>query len=272
VAVSEASAGSRPRRYATAWAVAAPVAALAVLVLLWEVAVRALHVPEFLLPPPSAVGQALVGAPALLLYHSWITTYETVLGFAAAVAIGVPIAALIVLSPNSYRALVPILVMIQAIPKVAVAPILLIWLGAGLDSKVAMAVLIAFFPIIVDTATGLTSANPDLILMARSLGASRWQTLLEIQFPTALPMMFSGLKVAITLAVVGAVIAEFVGAEEGLGYLILHYSARRETAEVLACIILLGVLGIVLFGIVSALERVCVWWKPAAPEGALGVA
>jgi NitT/TauT family transport system permease protein len=240
--------------------------------LFWELTVRALRIPEFLLPPPSAVVWGFAGAPSLLLYNAWVTAYETILGFAAAVAIGVPIATLIVLSPAVYQALAPMLVMVQAIPKVAIAPIILIWLGAGLDSKVAMAVLIAFFPIIVDTATGLTSANPDLILMARSLGARRWQTLWEIQFPTALPMTFSGLKVAITLAVVGAVIGEFVGAEEGLGYLILFYSARRDTAEMLACIILLGLLGILLFAIVAVLERLCVWWKPAAPETALGAA
>jgi NitT/TauT family transport system permease protein len=252
--------------------VVVPAATLGGLLLLWELAVRVLHVPEFLLPPPSAVAQGLTAAPLQFLYHGWITTYETVLGFAAAIVIGVPIAALIVLSPTLYHALAPVLVMIQAIPKVAVAPIILVWLGAGLDSKIAMAVLIAFFPIIVDTATGLTSANPDLILMARSLRASRWQTLMEIQFPTALPMTFSGLKVAVTLALVGAVIGEFVGAEEGLGYLILFYSARQETAEMLACIILLGIIGIVLFSIVAALERLCVWWKPAGPESALGAA
>ena len=257
---------------ATIWDVVVPAATLGCLLLLWEVTVRALHIPQFLLPPPSAVAQALAGAPSQFLYHAWVTTYETVLGFAAAIVIGVPIAALIVLSPTVYQALAPVLVVIQAIPKVAVAPIILIWLGAGLDFKIAMAVLIAFFPIIVDTATGLTSANPDLILMARSLRASRWQTLLEIQFPTALPMTFSGLKVAITLAVVGAVIGEFVGAEEGLGYLILFYGARQDTAEMLACIVLLGLLGIVLFSTIAALERLCVWWKPATPEGALGAA
>jgi NitT/TauT family transport system permease protein len=249
-----------------------PAATFCALLLLWEVAVRALRVPQFLLPPPSAVARGFAGAPWVFIYHGWVTSYETVLGFAAAILIAVPIAALIVLSPSVYRALAPVLVMIQAIPKVAVAPIVLVWLGAGLDSKIAMAVLIAFFPIIVDTATGLASANPDLILMARSLRASRWQTLLEIQFPTALPMIFSGLKVAVTLALVGAVIGEFVGAEEGLGYLILFYGARRETAEVLAAIIVLGSLGIVLFGAVAALDRLCVWWKPAAPEGALGAA
>jgi NitT/TauT family transport system permease protein len=254
------------------WSLLVPAATFCVLLLLWEAAVRALGIPPFLLPPPSAVARGYAAAPWPFIYHGWVTSYETVLGFAAAILIAVPIAALIVLSPCVYRALTPVLVMIQAIPKVAVAPIVLVWLGAGLDSKVAMAALIAFFPIIVDTATGLTSANPDLILMARSLHASRWQTLLEIQFPTALPMAFSGLKVAVTLALVGAVIGEFVGAEEGLGYLILFYGARRETAQVLAAIIFLGVLGIVLFGAVAALERLCVWWRPAAEEGAFGAA
>ena len=249
-----------------------PAFALVVLVLLWEVAVRGLKIPAFLLPPPSAVARGLMGAPGQFLRHTWVTTYETVIGFGAAVAIGVPVATTMVLSPAIYQALAPMLVTIQAVPKVAVAPIVLIWIGAGLGSKIVMAVLIAFFPIIIDTATGLASADPDMVLMARSLRASRWQVLREIQFPAALPMIFSGLKVAITLAVVGAVIGEFVGAEEGLGYLILSHSARQDTAEILGCIFLLGALGIVLFTVIAGLERLCVWWKPPTPEGALGSA
>ena len=252
------------------WAV--PALTLGGLVVLWEVGVRALSIPAFLLPPPSAVARALAGGPGQFLRHTWVTTYESVLGFVAATAIGIPVATLMAASSTVYQALAPLLITAQSIPKVAVAPMLLVWIGAGLESKVAMAVLIAFFPIIVDTGTGLATAHPDMILLARSLRASRWQLLREIQFPTALPMIFSGLKVAITLAVVGAVIGEFVGAEEGLGYLILAFGARQDTPEILACIFLLAVLGIVLYSLVCALERLCVWWKPPQPEGALGSA
>jgi NitT/TauT family transport system permease protein len=255
---------------AKAWLV--PALALCGLVFLWEVVVRAFHVPSFLLPPPSAMARGMAGAPAQFLRNAWVTTYESLLGFLAATAIGIPLATLMAASPTVYQALAPLLVTAQSIPKVAVAPLLLVWVGAGLESKVVMAVLIAFFPIIVDTATGLATANPDMLLMARSLRATRWQVLREIQFPAALPMIFSGLKVAVTLAVVGSVIGEFVGAEEGLGYLILAYSARQDTAEILACIFLLAVLGIVLYSLVCALERLCVWWKPPAPEAALGSA
>jgi NitT/TauT family transport system permease protein len=255
---------------AAAWLV--PALTLGGLVVLWEVAVRALGIPRFLLPPPSAVGRALVSGPGQFLRHSWVTMYESVMGFLAATAVGVPLATLMSASPTMYQALAPLLVTAQSIPKVAVAPLMLVWIGAGLESKIAMAVLIAFFPIIIDTATGLAIAHPDMILMARSLRASRWQVLREIQFPTALPMIFSGLKVAITLSVVGAVIGEFVGAEEGLGYLILAFSARQDTPEILACIFLLAVLGILLYSLVCALERLCVWWKPPEPEGALGSA
>ena len=255
---------------ARAWLV--PALTLGGLVVLWEVAVRAFHIPSFLLPPPSAVARGIAGAPGQFLHHAWVTTYESALGFLAATAIGIPVATLMAASPTIYQALAPLLVTAQSIPKVAVAPLMLVWIGAGLESKVAMAVLIAFFPIIVDTATGLATAHPDMILMARSLRASRWQLLREIRFPAALPLIFSGLKVAITLAVVGAVIGEFVGAEEGLGYLILAFSARQDTAEILACILLLAVLGIVLYSLVCALECLCVWWKPPQPEGALGSA
>ena len=250
----------------------APVLTLGGLVLLWEVAVRAFHIPSFLLPPPSAMARGMAAAPAQFFRHGWVTTYESVLGFLAATAIGIPVATFMASSPTVYQALAPLLVTAQSIPKVAIAPMLLVWIGAGLGSKVAMAVLIAFFPIIVDTATGLATANPDMILMARSLRATRWQLLREIQFPAALPLIFSGLKVAITLAVVGAVIGEFVGAEDGLGYLILAFSARQDTPEILACIFLLAMLGIVLYSLVCVLERLCVWWKLPQPEAALGSA
>ncbi len=258
------------RERVRAWAV--PALALGGLVVLWEVAVRALHIPSFLLPPPSAVARGVAGAPAQFLRHAWVTTYESLLGFGAATLIGIPAATLMAISPGVYQALAPLLVTAQSVPKVAVAPLLLVWVGAGLGSKVIMAVLIAFFPIIVDTATGLATADPDMILMARSLRASRWQLLREIQFPAALPLVFSGLKVAITLAVVGSVIGEFVGAEEGLGYLILAFSARQDTPEIFACILLLAALGIAMYSLVCALERACVWWKPPGPEGALGSA
>jgi NitT/TauT family transport system permease protein len=252
------------------WAV--PALTLGGLLIVWELGVRAFHIPAFLLPPPSAVARGVAADPAVFLRHTWVTTYESLLGFLAATAIGIPIATLMAASPAMYQAIAPLLITAQSIPKVAVAPLLLVWVGAGLDSKVAMAVLIAFFPIIVDTATGLATANPDMLLMARSLRATRWQVLREIQFPTALPLIFSGLKVAVTLAVVGSVIGEFVGAEEGLGYLILAHSARQDTAEILACVFLLAMLGIVLYGGVSVLEQVCVWWKPASPDAALGSA
>lgn len=249
-----------------------PALTLGGLLVLWEVGVRALRIPAFLLPPPSAVARALAAAPGQFLRHTWVTTYESILGFAAAAAIGVPVAMLMGASSAVYQALAPLLVTAQSIPKIAVAPMLLVWVGAGLGSKVVMAVLIAFFPIIVDTATGLATAQPEMILMARSLGATRWQLMREIQLPAALPLTFSGLKVAITLAVVGSVIGEFVGAEEGLGYLILAFGARQDTAEIVACIFLLAALGIVLYSAVSAAERLCVWWKPPQPEGALGSA
>ncbi len=242
------------------------------LLLLWEAGVRALNIPAFLLPPPSAVVESFGRAPGPFLRHTGVTAHESVLGFAVAAAIGVPLATLMALSPTVHQVLAPLLVTAQSVPKVAVAPLLLVWVGAGLGSKVVMAVLVAFFPIIVDTATGLATAHPDMILMARSLRATPWQLLRQIQFPAALPLVFSGLKVAITLAVVGSVIGEFVGAEEGLGYFILAHGARQDTAEIVACISLQAVLGIVLYAAVCGLERLCVWWKPPQPEAARGSA
>ncbi len=191
------------------------------------------HVPVVVLPTPMQVLQAMVKESRVLLEEGWITALECIYGFALAMAIGIPIAVIMTYSRIANQMFYPLLVASQSIPKVAIAPILLVWFGTGLQSKLAMAFVIAFFPVVVDTATGLRSTSPELLELARSLQCSRLQTFFKIQLPSALPSIFSGAKIAVTLAVIGAVIGEFIGSNEGLGNLLLD---RQFTAQHAACL------------------------------------
>jgi NitT/TauT family transport system permease protein len=209
-----------------------PIISLLLCILLWDLAVRYLRLPPYLIPPPSAVARVFVERFAYLIGHTWVTTVETVLGFVASVAIGVPLALAIVWSRLVERTLYPILVLSQAVPKVALAPLLLVWIGFGLTTKVVVAVLVAFFPIVISLVVGLRGVPGEMIELGRSMGLGPVQMFLKIRLPHALPSLFGGLKVAITLAVVGAVVGEFVGADRGLGYVILL--ASGQLAERLA--------------------------------------
>jgi len=195
-----------------------------------------------------------------LLEEGWITALECIYGFALAMAIGIPIAVTMTYSRIANQMFYPLLVASQSIPKVAIAPILLVWFGTGLKSKLAMAFVIAFFPVVVDTATGLRSTSPELLELARSLQCSRLQTFFKIQLPSALPSIFSGAKIAVTLAVIGAVIGEFIGSNEGLGNLLLTANSQLNTPLVWAALIVLSVLGMVLYGIVVVAEKFLMPW------------
>ena len=196
-----------------------------------------------------------------------MTFYETLGGFALSIAVGVPLAILIVYSPWARRALYPLIVLMQAVPKIAVAPVLLLIIGYGEVPKMIVAFLVAFFPIVVDTATGLAATPPELLDLSRAYRASAFKTLMKVRFPMALPFFFSGLKIAITLAVIGAVVGEFVGSDKGLGYLILSATSYWKTGLAFSAMILLSLMAIVLFGAVCLVERlVCPWVGPAAEE------
>jgi NitT/TauT family transport system permease protein len=235
-----------------------PVGVVLGVLAIWEAGTRMFGVPAFLLPPPSAIGVSFMANAPLLLFHGWITTAEILLGFALSIVVGIPLALAIFLWPAFSRAILPLLVSSQAMPKVAVAPLLLVWFGFGLLPKVLIAFLIAFFPIVINTAVGLASIEPEKIYLARSMGFGATATFFKIRLPNALPAIFGGLKISITLAVVGAIVGEFVGGDAGLGYLLMVANGSMDTQLLFAGIVALTVLGVVLFLLVELAERLAI--------------
>jgi NitT/TauT family transport system permease protein len=237
-----------------------PLLTLAGLGLAWHAATTLFAIPAWLLPSPRAVAEGMYGFGHHLPAHIWITLVETVAGFLLSIAVGVPVAVLIVWSPGLQRSIYPIILAAQSIPKVAIAPLLLVWIGYGLLSKILVVVSVAFFPIVVDTVTGLMAVEADLLDMVRVLRASTLQTFLKIRLPAALPYFFSGTKVAVTLAVIGSVIGEFVGSDKGLGFLILVSGSNLKTDIVFGVLAILSAMGMLLFVAVEGLQRLlCPW-------------
>jgi NitT/TauT family transport system permease protein len=232
-----------------------PIGMMVLFVVLWEAAARIFSIPIFLLPAPSVIAQAMYTHASVLTKESVETTLEILLGFALSIAVGVPLALAIFLWTPFARTVYPILVSSQAVPKVAVAPLFLVWFGFGLLPKVLIAFLIAFFPIVINTAMGLASIEREKIYLAQSMGLSRLSTFFKIQLPNALPSIFAGLKISITLAVVGAVVGEFVGGQAGLGYLLLLANGSMDTPLLFAGIVALTILGVVFFALIGVVER-----------------
>lgn len=255
----------RTREYATGYA------GIVLLLIIWELATRAGEVPRWLLPSPKDILVTFWQWKADLVRHTAVTMYETLAGFLIAVVVGVPLAALLTSSNLVWRTLYPVLTAIQSIPKTAIAPLLLVWIGAGDAPKIIIAFLISFFPIVVNTATGMMLVEPELVDVLRSLRASRLQEMWEIRLPNALPHIFSACKVGITLAVVGAVIGEFVGADAGLGYIILVASSQLKTDLAFVAIFLLSLLGMVLFWLVCLLEKWMVPWGVAEHQAPISI-
>lgn len=233
----------------------------------WWAVTAAEVFPAYLVPTPGDVANELVEEREMLARHTWVTTYETVVGFLLAAAIGLLAAVLIVYSPTLEKALYPLILFAQVIPKIAIAPILVVWFGFGPMPKVILAVLIAFFPIVVSGVAGLRSTDPELLDLSATMGASRWKTFRKIRFPNALPHLLSGLKVAVTLAVVGAVVGEFVGADEGLGYVLLLASGNLNSSLLFADLILMSALGVVLFIVVEVAEKLLIPWHASRRQG-----
>jgi NitT/TauT family transport system permease protein len=232
----------------------------------WEIVWRVFKIPLFVVPLPSGILAETWAWRGYLLTHSWVTLYETLAGFALSIAVGTPLAVMLVYSPVLRSALYPLLVVTQAIPKVAIAPVLLLLLGAGEVSKIVVAFLVAFFPIVVDTATGLAATPPELLDLSRSYRASAFKTFMKVRFPLALPFFFSGLKVAITLSVIGAVVGEFVGSDKGLGYVILSATSYWKMELAFSAMILLSLMAILLIAAVELVERLVCPWLAHAPE------
>jgi NitT/TauT family transport system permease protein len=239
---------------------------LAALFVIWEVAVRALAVKPVILPPPSAVFAELASDPLWYLRHAWYTLLVTLGGFALALAVGVLLAVAIVESRLLEKTIYALIIGLNSVPKVAVAPLFVIWLGTGAEPKIAIGFLIAVFAIVIDMVLGLKSVPPDILDLARSLRGGRMATLWRIRFPCALPSLFAGMKVAISLALVGAIVGEFVSSQRGLGYVILSAQGTFDTARVFAAIVLLGVMGVALFWVVTLAERLAIPWHASQKE------
>ncbi len=241
-----------------------PLLGVAIIIAVWQAYTHVFAINRIVLPSPLDILKASAANWEALLRESWPTFLESVLGFLLAVVIGIPFAVCVASSRILNLTLYPILIATQSIPKVAIAPIILVWFGLGMQSKLVIAFLVAFFPIVVDTAAGIGATPPGLLELARSLRASPLQVFLKIQFPAALPFIFAGAKVAVTLAVIGAVIGEFVGSVSGLGNLLLTANSQLDSALAWAALVWLSVLGILLFAAVAVAERLVMPWSHAA--------
>ncbi len=237
-----------------------PLAGILVFLVVWEVGVKVLKAPVYLLPPPTVIIQVFFDELPKLARHGWVTTYEMLVGYALAIGIALPLAIAITASARFDRFVMPTMLFFQVVPKIAIAPLFLVWFGVGTLPKVLVAFLISFFPIVIDAAVGLRSMSSEMNDLARSMGASRMQTFLQFRLPTSLPYLFSGLKVAATLAIAGAVVGEFVGADKGLGYLLLVTNSNLETPLMFATILALTIIGLVFFYAVEFLEKLLIPW------------
>jgi NitT/TauT family transport system permease protein len=254
-------AASRRRFARRSWAArASPLLVTLAVLVAWELGVRIGGVPAYLLPPPSAIAARIVKDYRLLALHTWVTAGEILTGYVLSIVVSIPLAAVLAQFRIVENALYPILVASQTVPKVAIAPILVVWFGFGLLPKILIAFLICFFPIVIDSLIGFRSVPKEVLWLARSMGASQWKTFAKIQFPAALPNIFAGLKVASTLAVVGAVVGEFVAADRGLGYQLIVANGLLDVQLQFAVLITLSLLGVVLYAIVDLIERATLPW------------
>jgi NitT/TauT family transport system permease protein len=251
---------SRGERIAT---IVLPVLGMLAVIALWWLATIAFSIEEFLLPSPGDVLAAFAEYPGYLLEQTWVTLLETVQGFGLSMVVGIPIALLIVSSTILERTIYPPLLALNAVPKIAIAPILVVWMGFGPAPKVLLVFLVCFFPVVISTASGMKSTPAEFVELMRSLDCTRRQEFFTLRFQYALPQIFVGLKTAISLAVLGAVIAEFVGANAGLGFVIVSSGASADTALAFAAMGLLGVLSIALFYGLAYVERRLLPWAEA---------
>jgi len=237
-----------------------PALVLAAVFALWWLVTAQQWVPDYLVPTPAQVFDTMRDQWAMLVHNSWVTLYETLLGFGLAVALGIGTAVLIAYSRGFDKAIYPLVLFAQVIPKIAIAPLLVVWFGTDLRPKVILAVLIAFFPVVVSGVAGLRSTDPELLDLSATMGGSRWHSFCKIRFPNSLPHLMSGVKVAVTLAVVGAVVGEFVGASEGLGYVLLLANGQIDAPLLFATLILMSAIGIALFALVDVAEALLIPW------------
>ena len=244
-------------------ACATPVLVLILLLLLWEGGVHLFGAPFYILPAPSRIFFVFFTRLSLLLSHAATTILEIGLGMLLGATSGIGLALLIFYSPSLERGIYPLIIASQMIPIFAIAPLLVVWFGYGLWSKAIVAALIVFFPIVVNAVDGLRSVGGETIDLLRSLGASEWQIFRVVRLPASLPFLFSGLKIGITLSVVGATIGEWIGAKKGLGYLMIQSNALLRIDLVFASIMTLSLLGLLLFGVLRIIEQRLLRWRTA---------
>jgi NitT/TauT family transport system permease protein len=242
------------------WVLALALAAA--VTVLWELAIRLFRVPTFVLPAPSAVIRSLIENWAQLASATQSTALEILLGFVLAAITGIAVALVIVRFDRFGRALYPLVVLFQNVPKVALAPIFILWFGFDLAPKVVLIVVIAFFPVAIDMLVGLQSVEPSFVALMQSVGASRSKILLDVRIPHSLPHLMAGLKVAITFSVIGAIVGEFAGASRGLGYMIQFASTQLDTPLIFAALLVVSVLGLAFYYVVEFAERLLVPWAP----------
>jgi NitT/TauT family transport system permease protein len=222
---------------------------------LWQFLVDFYAVPEVILPSPADIARRFAATWPFLLRHAVPTGTEAAIGFLLATVLGIGLAVLLAGSRWAFAALYPNVVFFQLIPKIALAPLFIVWLGIGSESRLAFSMFIAFFPVVVSTLAGLNATPPDMLRLCQALTAKPWQVFLSVRFPYALPHIFAGLKIAVTFAIIGVVVGEFITAQAGLGYMILFASSQAETALILASIATLCAVGLVLYGVVAGLEK-----------------
>jgi NitT/TauT family transport system permease protein len=237
-----------------------PLAMVIVSLGLWEAIIDLLKLPEILVPAPSAIFFSLVPNAALLAHAAGATVAIIAYGFALSAVLGIVLALMLVRFPPLSRSTYPLIVLFQTVPKVALAPIFVIWFGYELTPKVLLIVVISFFPISLNMIAGLRAVDPNLLLLMRSVGCSKTETLLRVMLPSALPPLFAGLKIAVTFAVIGAIVAEFSGANRGLGYLIQFASSQLDTPLVFAGLFVVSALGVLLYYAVELVERLVIPW------------
>jgi NitT/TauT family transport system permease protein len=231
-----------------------PVVTAFLFLLAWQtIAVQGGFSPT-ILPPPTMILQQLSENFPLIMKHTIPTTVETLLAFGISIPLGIALAALMVYSTTAYQSLYPNIIFFQLIPKIALAPLFIVWLGIGPSSRITFSIFICFFPILIATVAGLKSVEANMLRLCRSLRMSTWQVLVRVRFPSSPPFIFSGMKVAVTLAIIGVVVGEFIASQRGLGYLILFASSRQQTDLALACIAVLCVVGLVLYATVVLAE------------------
>lgn len=232
-------------------------------VALWWAIVKVFEPPVYLLPPPQDVLPRLIQSRQSLWTHGLVTVEEILWGFVLSILTAIPLGLVIALSPTAKRLLYPFLVFIQLVPKIAIAPLFVVWIGFGMTSKILLTLLLTFFPLLLASMSGFQILDQRLLYLTRSMGATTWQTFRYLRFPAALPVIFGGLKTAATIAATAAIVAEFVGANQGLGYLLLQATGNLDTTYVFVILFLLTIIGLALNTIVEIVEYFMTPWQRA---------